>query len=185
MRINTRLSPHVQLQYRVPERRSLGTRLTRDGDTREAALFPWGLQVLFVASFPGLPHFYLPFAFTILHGSGRPAKNKMGKKRFENRRFIFCQSSTPVYYCECKRKIKRGEAWERGYCMQILVYIHGRDVVIESWQGCSNWILAWFYWLQLLEPELAINQGRLQVMIIITEKWQNYKLHLYIVLNWF
>ena len=28
MRINTRLSPHVQLQYRVPERRSLGTRLT-------------------------------------------------------------------------------------------------------------------------------------------------------------
>ena len=28
MRINTRLSPRVQLQYRVPERRSLGTRLT-------------------------------------------------------------------------------------------------------------------------------------------------------------
>ena len=27
MRINTRLSPRVQLQYRVPERRSLGTRL--------------------------------------------------------------------------------------------------------------------------------------------------------------
>ena len=29
MRINTRLSPRVQLQYRVPERRSLGTRLGR------------------------------------------------------------------------------------------------------------------------------------------------------------
>ena len=28
MRINTRLSPRVQLQFRVPERRSLGTRLT-------------------------------------------------------------------------------------------------------------------------------------------------------------
>ena len=28
-----------------------------------------------VASFPGLPHFYLPFVFTIIHGSGRPAKN--------------------------------------------------------------------------------------------------------------
>ena len=27
MRINTRLSPRVQLQFRVPERRSLGTRL--------------------------------------------------------------------------------------------------------------------------------------------------------------
>ena len=27
MRINTRLSPRVQLQYRVPERRNLGTRL--------------------------------------------------------------------------------------------------------------------------------------------------------------
>ena len=28
-----------------------------------------------VASFPGLPHFYLLFAFTIIHGNGRPAKN--------------------------------------------------------------------------------------------------------------
>ena len=27
MRINTRLSPHAQVQFRVPERRSLGTRL--------------------------------------------------------------------------------------------------------------------------------------------------------------
>ena len=28
-----------------------------------------------IASFPDLPHFYLPFAFTIIHGSRRPAKN--------------------------------------------------------------------------------------------------------------
>ena len=28
MRINTRLSPHAQVQFRVPERRSLGTRLS-------------------------------------------------------------------------------------------------------------------------------------------------------------
>ena len=27
-----------------------------------------------LASFPGLPHFYLPLAFTIIHGSKRPAK---------------------------------------------------------------------------------------------------------------
>ena len=26
------------------------------------------------------------------------------------------RSSAPVYYCERKRKIKTGEAWERGYC---------------------------------------------------------------------
>ena len=25
-----------------------------------------------------------------------------------------CCSSAPVYYCECKRKVKMGEAWERG-----------------------------------------------------------------------
>ena len=36
---------------------------------------PFGTYV--VASFPGLPHFYRPFAFTIIHRSGRPAK--MGK----------------------------------------------------------------------------------------------------------
>ena len=28
-----------------------------------------------LASFPGLPHFYFLFAFTIIHGSGRPVKN--------------------------------------------------------------------------------------------------------------
>ena len=27
---------------------------------------------IILASFPGLPRFYLPFAFTIIHGSGRP-----------------------------------------------------------------------------------------------------------------
>ena len=27
-----------------------------------------------IASFSGLPHFYLPFAFTIIHGSRRPAR---------------------------------------------------------------------------------------------------------------
>ena len=54
----------------------------------------------FLASFPGLPRFYLPFAFTIIHGSGRPA---------------FRRSSDSVYYCERKREIKTGEAWDRGY----------------------------------------------------------------------
>ena len=27
-----------------------------------------------VASFPGLPRFYLPFAFTIIHGGGTPGR---------------------------------------------------------------------------------------------------------------
>ena len=31
-----------------------------------------------LASFPGLPQFYLPFMFTIMHGSGGPAKNEEG-----------------------------------------------------------------------------------------------------------
>ena len=35
-----------------------------------------------LASFPGLPCFYLPFAFTITHGSGRPAKNGEGLGAF-------------------------------------------------------------------------------------------------------
>ena len=35
-----------------------------------------------VASFPGLPSFYLPFAFTIIHGSERPAKNGEGLGAF-------------------------------------------------------------------------------------------------------
>jgi len=28
----------------------------------------------------------------------------------------FCWSSTPVYYCEHKRKLKGREAWEQGQC---------------------------------------------------------------------
>ena len=40
-----------------------------------------------IASFPGLPCFYLPFAFTIIHGSRRQA---------ENRVLSFCQSSHSV-----------------------------------------------------------------------------------------
>ena len=35
-----------------------------------------------VPSFPCLPHFYLPFAFIIIHGSGRPAKNGEGLGAF-------------------------------------------------------------------------------------------------------
>ena len=31
-----------------------------------------------LASFPDLPHFYLPFVFTVIHGSGSPAKNSEG-----------------------------------------------------------------------------------------------------------
>ena len=45
-----------------------------------------------LASFPGLSCFYLLFAFTIIHRSGRP--------------FNFCRSSDSVYYCERKREIK-------------------------------------------------------------------------------
>ena len=37
------------------------------------------------------------FACTIIHGSGR-----------------FCRSSDSMYYFACKRKVKKGEAWERG-----------------------------------------------------------------------
>ena len=36
------------------------------------------LQGLDLASFPGLPRFYLPFAFTTIHASGRLAKNGEG-----------------------------------------------------------------------------------------------------------
>ena len=37
-----------------------------------------------LASFPGLTCFYLPFVFTIIHGSGRPAKNGEGLRAFLN-----------------------------------------------------------------------------------------------------
>ena len=36
---------------------------------------------IILASFPGLPRFYLPFAFTIIHQSGRPVKNGEGQKQ--------------------------------------------------------------------------------------------------------
>ena len=51
-----------------------------------------------LASVPGLPRFDLPFAFTMIHEIRRSAKS----------------SSATVYYCECKRKVKMGEGWERG-----------------------------------------------------------------------
>ena len=50
---------------------------------------------------------------------------------------VFCSC---VLYCERKRKIKTGEAWEQGYSM------HNRVVVIELWHD-----------LELLEPESSIN----------------------------
>ena len=54
-------------------------------------------RLQYLALFPGLPHSYLPFGFTI--------------KRW---------SSTPVYYYECKRKVKterpRKEATQ---CLQL------------------------------------------------------------------
>ena len=47
---------------------------------------PYPLKVtklgFLVASFPGLPRFYLPFAFTIIHRSRRPAKNWEGLEAF-------------------------------------------------------------------------------------------------------
>ena len=46
------------------------------------------------------PRFDLPFAFIIIHGIRRSTKIR--------------QSSTPMYYCEHKQKVKVGEAWERG-----------------------------------------------------------------------
>ena len=39
-------------------------------------------SMLLVASFPGLPRFYFPFAFTIIPGSGSLAKNKEGLGAF-------------------------------------------------------------------------------------------------------
>ena len=41
----------------------------------------WGC-VSTVASLPGLPRCFLPFAFTIIHGSGRPMKNGEDPKAF-------------------------------------------------------------------------------------------------------
>ena len=55
-----------------------------------------------VASFPDFPRFYLPFAFTTIHRSGRPVS-------------IFCRTSDSVYCCEQKGKIKTGEAWDHSY----------------------------------------------------------------------
>ena len=37
-------------------------------------------KVVLGPKIPGLPHFYLPFAFTIIHWSRRPAKNREGLK---------------------------------------------------------------------------------------------------------
>ena len=47
------------------------------------------MYVFLLASFPGLPRFYLPFVFTIIHGSERQVK-----------------------ICERKWRVKMGEAWE-------------------------------------------------------------------------
>ena len=40
--------------------------------------FPW----LYIASFPGLSCFYLPFAFAIIHRSGRLVENREGLGAF-------------------------------------------------------------------------------------------------------
>ena len=48
------------------------------------------------ASFPGLSHFALWFALTIIHGSGRAG---------------FHCSSASMYYCQCKPKRKK--KWDR------------------------------------------------------------------------
>ena len=63
------------------------------------------LEACDLASFPGLPHFYLLFAFTIFktHRSGRLAV-----------------SSAPVYYCECKWKVKIGNEAIRD-CLQLCI----------------------------------------------------------------
>ena len=38
--------------------------------------------VSILTSFPGLPCLYLPFAFSLIHGSGRLAKNRKGLREF-------------------------------------------------------------------------------------------------------
>ena len=38
--------------------------------------------LVMIVLFPGLPRFYLPFVFTIIHRSGRLAKNREGLGAF-------------------------------------------------------------------------------------------------------
>ena len=54
--------------------------------------------------------FYPPFAFTIIHGSGRPVflPSICVHNNTQERKTSW--SSAPVCYCECKRKVKTGEA---------------------------------------------------------------------------
>ena len=86
---------------------------------------------------PGLPCFDLPFAFTIQTLAWWKLLILTGKKlAFKFSKYmgpsplrpphiyshdecsqafpIFCRSFTPMYYCEHKRKVKMGEAWEWG-----------------------------------------------------------------------
>ena len=51
--------------------------------------------IKYVASFPGLPCFYLLFAFTVIHGSGRPVK-------------IFVDLPIPCIIVNANRRSKRG-----------------------------------------------------------------------------
>ena len=43
---------------------------------------------------------------------------------------VFCWSTVPVYCCECKRKVKVGEAWERGYIKSI--YFCNKKIIFCS-----------------------------------------------------
>ena len=43
---------------------------------------------------------------------------------------VFCLSSAPVYYCEHKRKIETGEAWERGYKLCATLYHNHPDILV-------------------------------------------------------
>ena len=74
---------------------------------------------------PRRPPFYLPFAFTIIHGSGRQTKNVL----------TFWRYSNSMYYCEHKGKIKTGEAWDRGYT----TIMEGRGYVIISLVPTTFW----------------------------------------------
>ena len=80
MRINTRLSPLVQLQYRVPERRSLGTRLhgldirVLGGARPEFWVGPGDEARLDsrYASVPEVIHFLLPCPVSVYHSAPPP-----------------------------------------------------------------------------------------------------------------
>ena len=103
-------SVHIQYRWRVVGAGGCLVVVTQWRNTSHTSQVSWVwftvtvislFHLITIASFPGLPYFYLLFVFTIVHGSGRPAN--------------FCWSSDSVYYCERKREIKTGEAWDQGY----------------------------------------------------------------------